>query len=233
MTNKKKLFASFVKAFDRLLCLPRWTAFHKILDRSASCSGPFFFIQIGANDGVIHDPLYQYVVDNDWSGILVEPVRYYFERLKNNYRSNKNLTFENVAISDRDEMREFYRIKEGQDHLPAWSKGLGSFYLDVLLKHKWAIPDMEQHIISEKVQCRSFASLLNAHHVESVDLLVIDTEGYDFEILKQIDFKEVKPDTIVYEHKHLSRKSRKSCERLLNGQGYRLTRHYTNTMAYL
>jgi len=233
MMNKQKLFSSCVKAFDRWLCLPKWTAFDKVLERAASYSDDFFFIQVGANDGVVHDPLYRHVVENNWSGILVEPVRHYFDRLMNNYRSNKNLIFANVAISDKEEVREFYRIKEGQDHLPAWSKGLGSFYLDVLLKHKWAIPDIEQHIVNEKVQCCSFASLLKAHHVEKVDLLLVDTEGYDFEILKQIDFNQLKPTTIVYEHKHLSKENRKNCEALLKDQGYCLTRRFSNTMACL
>ncbi len=33
-----------------------------------------YFIGIGANDGVTHDPLYPFVRDFGWRGIMVEPI---------------------------------------------------------------------------------------------------------------------------------------------------------------
>ena len=46
----------------------------------------FFFVQIGANDGFKADPIYLYVRKYGWKGILVEPVSYIFEKLKENYK---------------------------------------------------------------------------------------------------------------------------------------------------
>ena len=42
----------------------------------------FFFIQVGANDGVMCDPIRQFIVKHSWGCILVEPVPDYFELLK-------------------------------------------------------------------------------------------------------------------------------------------------------
>ena len=36
-------------------------------------SGPFRFVQVGANDGIYGDPLRTYIERHHWRGILVEP----------------------------------------------------------------------------------------------------------------------------------------------------------------
>jgi methyltransferase, FkbM family len=231
--NKNQIIPRWVKRFDKLISTTKWPKFHKIVMKYASHTDRFFFIEIGSNDGIIHDPIYRYVTQYHWSGILVEPVRYYFNKLKANYNKNDNLIFENVAISNKDELRDFYRIKEGLNYLPDWCKGLGSFYLNILLKHKWVIPNITDYIIKEKVKCVSFGSLLKKHDVKKIDLLLIDTEGYDYEIIKQIDFKNIRPSIMVYEHKHIDKKDRKDCERLLKSNSYSLMKHFGNTLACL
>src|SRR5664279_1658362 len=44
-----------------------------------------YFIGIGANDGVTHDPLYPFVRDFGWRGIMVEPIPEAFAALERNY----------------------------------------------------------------------------------------------------------------------------------------------------
>src|SRR5271166_6111911 len=62
----------------------------------------FYFIQVGANDGLKDDPLRRFVSKYHWRGILVEPQPQVFERLVKNYEAEKQLVFENVAIDDAD-----------------------------------------------------------------------------------------------------------------------------------
>ncbi|MGH8602736.1 MAG: FkbM family methyltransferase [Gammaproteobacteria bacterium] len=195
-------------------------------------SDDFFFIQIGANDGRRHDPIFRYIMQYDWRGILVEPVPSYFVRLRHNYRTFPQLIFENVAVSDADG-RDFYRVQEGPDHLPDWCRGIGTLYPQVLLKHRWIIPGLQDYVVKERVKCLSFTSLLAKHGVRKIDLLLIDAEGYDYEILKQVDFKRLPPAIIRYEHKHLSRAHRLACERSLTAHGYVVVRRLGNTRAYL
>ncbi len=222
-----------VKLFDPLVSGQAWRGLEAVLDEIEQVED-FFFIQIGANDGVVHDPLYKRVLRNNWRGILIEPVRFYFDRLKRNYGEGggSDLIFENIAISARDETRDFFRIREGLDFLPQWTKGLGSFNRAVLMKHRWVIPDIGRYIVQEKVECLSFTSLLERHDVEKVNLLAIDTEGYDYEIIRRINFDRVRPGVVLYEHKHLSRVDRRDCERLLEKNGYRFRRNFSNTLAY-
>jgi FkbM family methyltransferase len=231
--NKLKTRLYFVKLFDKVCCLSEWRKFQKIVTECASTSDNFFFVQIGANDGVIYDPIHEHVTRYNWSGILVEPVGCYFSQLKRNYESNTNLIFENVAISDREEIRDFYRVKEGVSYLPRWCNGLGTFYLEVLLTHKWAIPNIEDYVVKERVKCISFKSLLKRYKVKMIDLLLIDTEGHDYEIIKQIDFDYIKPRMIMFEHQYIGKKDRNICDDLLKTQDYSLTRHLGNTFAFL
>jgi FkbM family methyltransferase len=228
---KMRIF--LVRAFDRLCRLPKWRKLDKVLTQAAERSSEFFFVQIGANDGVIYDPIYQYVNRYGWDGLLVEPVGCYFKKLKANYRNNPQLAFENVALSDKQETRNFYRIQEGLDFLPAWCHGLGTFHLDVLLTHKWAIPNIEDYVVTEQVNCLTLASLLHKHAVRKIDLLVIDTEGHDYHIIEQIDFGAFRPKILLFEHQYLNVGQKADCERLLQEQRYTVSKHMGNTLAYL
>lgn len=230
MAFRESIVPRLVRLLDPLVCRQNWRRLDQVLEELAGVED-LFFVQIGANDGVIHDPLYRHITENRWRGILVEPVKVYFDRLRTNYSGNDQLVFENVAISARDGVREFYRLREGLHYLPRWAEGLGSFNRDVLMKHRWAIPGIEDYIVTESVNCLSLATLLDRHQVRRVDLVMIDTEGYDFEIIRQLDFDRLSPRVLLYEHKHLSARDRKQCEALLAGTGYILRRHFSNTLA--
>jgi hypothetical protein len=56
--------------------------------------------------------------------------------------------------------------------------------------------------------------------VRDVDLILIDTEGYDYEVIKQIDFKLHGPRMLVYEHFHLSTNDRAECRARIEQNGY-------------
>lgn len=180
----------------------------------------FFFIEIGAADGIVSDFFHKYILKYKWKGILVEPVKYLFDKLVRNYKGQSNLIFENVAISNKNEIRNFYRLKETADKLPFWCHGLGSFDLDVVLKHKRWFPDIEKYLIIEKIKCITLNNLLNRYDVKKVDLLQIDTEGFDYTIIKSFNFNFIKPKIIRYEHKHLSKMKKEECLIFLKNKGY-------------
>jgi hypothetical protein len=56
--------------------------------------------------------------------------------------------------------------------------------------------------------------------VDRVDLLAIDTEGYDAEIIRHIDFGAYRPRLLEYEHYHLPPDEREGCRNLLENLGY-------------
>nr|WP_295874833.1 FkbM family methyltransferase [uncultured Chitinophaga sp.] len=191
-----------------------------------------FFIQIGSNDGITLDPIHQFIKKYAWRGILVEPVHYLFEKLQKTYEAQEGLCFENIAIDEKDGERRLYQLKENDDpEVPFWYNLLASFKEDVLYKHKEGIPGFDKYVFAEDVKCMSFRSLLDKHQVERIDLLHIDTEGYDYEIIKQVPFGELKPTMILFEHVHLSEDDFTACKQLLTDNHYTLTHFETDTLA--
>jgi len=81
------------------------------------------------------------------------------------------------------------------------------------------------------VQCRTMETLFAEQKVEQVDILQIDTEGYDYVILKLFDFAKYQPAIVHYEHQHLSEADAQAAEALLKSHGYRFKRNTFDTLA--
>lgn len=183
------------------------------------------FIQIGSNDGKRLDPLHDVLVRGRWRGVMVEPVPYVFKRLKANYGAYQHrFSLENVAIGELDGEQSFYHLREAGDYasqgLPFWYDQLGSFRKDVLLKHEELIPDICTRITETVVPCVRFETLCARHKLEQIDLLHMDTEGYDFTLLQTIDLEKYRPFVLIYEHFHLSDAEKRACRQLLAARGY-------------
>jgi FkbM family methyltransferase len=167
-----------------------------------------YFAQIGSNDGKSNDPIFQYAsVSPKWRGVLVEPVPFLFNRLKENYRQRAaDLTFERVAVSSASGAVTFYHVSEAAQrdlpHLPEWSTQIGSFTKHHIVKHlgEQILP----YIVAEKIETVTLPELLERNHLVQLDLLHIDAEGHDLEILKQLDLRHVRPLVIIVEFFHLS-----------------------------
>jgi hypothetical protein len=63
-------------------------------------------------------------------------------------------------------------------------------------------------------------TLFERHGVAHVDLLAIDAEGWDFRILRQLDFSRHRPRLIRCEYINLPPDEQAAIRDLLNGQGY-------------
>ncbi len=206
---------------------------NRILDTLAKEKKEVFFIQIGSNDATHGDPLRPFILQKQWAGIMVEPVKYVFDRLEKNYHDFKDLIFENVAIARENGIQDFYYLAESEDDLPPWYDQLGSFSMDHILRHADQIPNIWEYIVSTKVPCMTFQALCDKHKVEHIDLIQIDVEGYDFEIIKTIDFKRYRPTLIHYEHMHLSQDDRVACFAYLNSRQYSTMDLYIHRRLYL
>jgi len=197
----------------------------KIIDLYSLQKKDVFFVQIGACDGIQADPINKFINRDKWSGILVEPVKYLFDQLVLNYRHSKNLIFENVAIAEKDGAKDFYYIKNISDDRLSWKKMLGSFTPD-------HIPlEGNEELVKEKISCFTLETLFKNHDVGKVDLLLIDTEGYDYEIIKLIKFDRIRPDILIYEWTHLNLKSNNDCLKYLRKKGYQLYKNNGDVLA--
>lgn len=206
--------------------------FRIIEKKSKKLGKGFFFIQIGSNDGLTGDPINYFVVKHKWKGILVEPIKYLFNRLIKNYNNKRGLIFKNVAVSKKRGYKTIYYLKEQKTGLPWWHNQLGSFYKKNVLKHKDKIKNIKNYLIKEKVKCVTINDILKKNKVDKIDLLHIDTEGYDYEIIKSLNFKKIVPEMIFYEHKHLNIKNKNLCNKFLLNKGYLIIEGEKDTLAY-
>ncbi|MBM3971935.1 MAG: FkbM family methyltransferase [Planctomycetes bacterium] len=168
------------------------------------------FLQVGAFDGLHNDALSPIAQAYGLRGIIVEPQPGAFERLKACYAGQPQIALVNAAIANENGMRDFY-TRTGQ------ASPLASFSREHLLKHK-VPPDQ---IVCQQVRCCTLVSLLKEHGFDRLDLLQIDAEGYDYEVIRTIDFSAIRPAIIRFEHVHLSSTDANACVELLASQGYR------------
>ena len=185
-----------------------------------------FVVQIGSNDGKSGDPLYSLLVRNtSWEALFVEPVPFLFERLRKNYGTNRRFRFENVAIAEQVGVRKFYYINDtAKKHLlglPCWFDQLGSFDRSHISRHFGTA--LDEFIVCEDIPTLPLATLFEHNRVNRIDLLHIDTEGYDWAILQQLDLRKYTPTAILFEHNHLSEEAKEEACAFLHGR-YSITR---------
>jgi hypothetical protein len=112
-----------------------------------------------------------------------------------------------------------------------WYDALASFRREVIAKHTPWIPDIESRISTIDVPTLTFESLCEAHGIRKIDLVQIDTEGYDYEVVKQIDLEKHEPAIVLYEHYHLQPEEREACELHLENHGYRSISNFFDTLS--
>ena len=190
-----------------------------------------FFIQIGANDGLANDPLNQFVMRFNWNGILLEPLPEVFEALKQTYASKPQLQLLNAALAEKDGSQTIYTVRM-DDSTFKKAHQFSSFRKDAVLSQTSWIPDVANRIEERAVPCVSFDTLLRHAGQNEIDLLQIDAEGYDYTILKMIDFSRLRPAIINYECGQMSKNQREEIAALLISQGYKMSQGDLDSIAY-
>jgi len=137
--------------------------------------------------------------------LLVEPVPDNLEGLKKNLADLKNVIIEPITISNKSEIKDFYHIKSKSfERLKKhWASGIGSFNKSHLLDHKSKrFPIEENDIEKILIQSIRFKDLVEKYSIAQIDKLIIDVEGSEYEILKDIDFGSINISKIIFEYKH-------------------------------
>ena len=190
-------------------------------------SKDFLVLQIGASDGKLSDPLERLIELYHLRGILIEPLPDSFKLLQEKYHQNEKITCVNCAISEKEGLIRFFCPKVTGTY------GLSEFQKSGISKRSLlqaGIPetDIEEIIVTSKTLLR----IMEENQISKIDLLQIDTEGHDFEIVKQA-IKLLLPPTIIhFETIHLSRADRQESRALLGAKGYLLFESETDTLAY-
>tara|TARA_B100000941_G_C28387574_1_gene490853 strand:+ start:150 stop:761 length:612 start_codon:yes stop_codon:yes gene_type:complete len=139
------------------------------------------------------------------SVLLIEPVPHNVKAIKENLKEFDNIIIEQVTISNENKDRDFYFVRENsisklKKH---WASGIGSFDKSHLLKHR-----SKRFLIGEddietiKIKSLKFKDLTKKYDIKEIDKIIIDVEGSEYDILKDIDLNDVKINSILFEYKH-------------------------------
>ncbi len=162
-----------------------------------------FFVEFGATNGVDLSNTWLLEQSFDWNGILAEPASIWHGSLKQNRTaiietkcvwSQSGITLD-FTIADQPEFSTLSAFRADSD-----KRGAGASTC--------------------AVETISLLDLLRANHAPAfIDYLSVDTEGSEYEILKDFDFNKFQFGIITVEHNH-NKINRDRLYALLTSKGY-------------
>ncbi len=185
----------------------------------------FSILQVGAYDGVSNDSVheilqaYQHV-----RAVLLEPQPGPYAALERMWDGSSRVIPLRAALSDATGERPLYVIADAYKHTHPFPDQVSSFSRSrvELACSRYSWRPSQDFITSVQVPTLDWHSLVQRYG--RFDFVAIDAEGYDAEILQQIDLVETPPAIILYEHSLLPRRVRSRCEQRLRSNGYTVTR---------
>lgn len=172
-------------------------------------------IQVGANDGIMSDPLRPFFErPGNYQAILVEPIPFYINKLRDLYKDRGDMKIVHAALGAESKVEKLFFIPpqiadlmNGDGPPNNWAHGQGSFDRNTVIgwieKNKFRGKDYCQkvpefissitHIETHVRQIKEFISSADTNL-----LLVIDVQGFELEVLMGVDWNNP-PRYIIFE----------------------------------
>mgnify|MGYP000182424759 CR=1 FL=1 len=191
----------------------------RILIKNYPLGKEISFIQIGANDGKSFDFLYDFLITRNPKGVVIEPIKEYYNELCLNYNDFEKIIKINKAVHESIKKVIVYKVKKDSfEKYPEWVKGIASFDKMHITKFNFI---ENTDIESETVEADHFMNIVkDCFSDRKVDYIQIDTEGYDYHILKMIDFKNLDISIIKLEFVNLSENEKMKSKTILKENGF-------------
>lgn len=179
-----------------------------------------FIVDVGANDGYTHSNSYPFI-RMGLNGLLLEPDPNMFLTLQELHTSNSKVRCINCAAGENQSKLPLYLGSEGQ-----------SGYSTLCTEQSDWYERNRSHAFIE-VDVQPITHILNAfYNTVSIDIMSIDTEGYDYFVLKGLDFSLYKPAIIITEDEKPPFTNMNEKKELLKAHGYRFLRRFHNNAIY-
>lgn len=191
----------------------------------------FFYVQVGAFDGVCVDPLAGVMDHLNARGLLIEPQPEAFARLAANTAGRRNVELLQAAVSDSEGETPFYSLDPNAPNAPSKALLISSLDRAILLGELDPKFDWSPWIKTTVVRCTTLNTLLAERQIARLDLLQIDAEGYDGRILRALDFSRWAPAIVNFEHVLMPLAEAETCWQMLVEHGYRLHVSPPDTLA--
>ena len=189
------------------------------------------FLQIGANDGYLSDPLNLAIFRHKLTGTFVEPQSNYHHELQRTYRDFPGMLFLQYAVAADSGAMTMYTLDCSGGRLPGWAHGVGTLSHEQIRKFGDRINNIESFIRSDEVQCITVADLLERAAHRDPDILVVDAEGFDHVILSQFDFSRLSTKLVIYETESMDKANAADLARKLEQGGFAIFEADQDTVA--
>ena len=165
-----------------------------------------YFIEVGASDGINLSNTYLLETKYNWKGICCEPIPSNFEKLVKN---RPNSTCFQEAVYNKSGLSLTFDIANSFDLLSGISEHIDAWKAQV-----------DANKTSIQVQTLSLVDVLERAKAPAfIDYMSLDTEGSEYEILKNFDFKKYTFGLIDVEHNYKEPR-RTNIRNLLLANGY-------------
>jgi FkbM family methyltransferase len=205
-------------------------------------------VQVGANDGRVNDPIYRIAhrFAARTSLLLIEPQRAVIPYLRENYARHPDIRIENCAVGEGGALT-LYTVNEAYwgrlnvpyaKDWPVYRAPTGVTSASRAHVEKWLAkfidtkPLPPDAITALDVPVRGLPDLVAAWPgTDRIDLLQIDTEGFDDQIIYNLRPQDSPPAAIGFEAMHLPEARLKKVTGFLSECGYVVNRYGGDALA--
>jgi FkbM family methyltransferase len=237
MSSATQILRKFPRVFDPMArfarVIGRQTPIYRVLAKIGVLEGEFTFLQIGANDGISHDPFREFMIRGKARGVTAEPVPEFFTAMCGNYSAYPHVSPENCAVGYPAGRLPFYAYTAAFLKSKGDSKelaGLASFSREKLVRYLGSDEDPSACIREIIIPVLTVEDIMVKHGFDRFDCLFLDCEGHEENILTHLDYERVKPRLIVFEHTHFGERAER-IEAHLSARGFAFIRLSHDTVA--
>ncbi|HUP77193.1 MAG TPA: hypothetical protein VM260_01440, partial [Pirellula sp.] len=115
----------------------------------------FYFVQVGAHNGVTSDPFNQMLVSGQWHALLIEPQLPFVQILRTIYCDRDRIQCCNAAVSLIDGTIKMFMVRSDVEGFPYWCSQLASLNYEVIASHEDRIPGLKNWIMEVDIPSRT------------------------------------------------------------------------------
>ena len=206
-------------------------------------------IVVGANDGMVGDPIYDFVrlFPERTRLLLVEPQKELIPQLEENYAFHPDYKVFHGAVGPEKKLKLYsvdksawkYVSKKRQKDWPEHRASTGRTSPDRQILKKWLETitdddmDVDEMISEDVVPCKKLCDILEASDfAHTIDVLQVDTEGFDDQVIYNADIDDLQPNVILFEISLLGEQRLKRVKSYLREKGYFISNLKRDAIAF-
>ena len=204
----------------------RFRSFRNLLDDLAD-ERRIVVVQVGANDG--GDTLGDLIRDRPdriERALLIEPQRAAFARLVQRTGTFEGIVCLNAAIDRQPGERTLYSVnRDAGTHIGDSIASFERRHVEELIRSGTkarSASEVAALVTTETVPVTTLGGAAAVAGIGIPDVLMVDTEGFDAQVIRMALEAGWLPAVIQYEHKHLTQAGRREIAAALRQRGYRL-----------